>query len=217
MRRILDFLPITAAFVWIGAAHAAPRDEVMAGLYHCNVIADDRQWLDCFYGAAQPVRAALRLEPVLPGQQALVSHPPPGTAPRVSAMRSRIVADAGSCYARAGDRSWLDCYYAAALPLRQALKLPVSPVVRSVAGRSDVQLGYVTAVRMASYRFDAHRIFTVTLANGQTWRQLDGDVYAANWNKAAANYVVDIKPGAFGSHNLSVHGQPHVFKVEQVR
>ncbi|HEX4635728.1 MAG TPA: hypothetical protein VH189_06075, partial [Rhizomicrobium sp.] len=29
----------------------------------CNNLADDRQWLDCYYGAAQPVRAQLGLSP----------------------------------------------------------------------------------------------------------------------------------------------------------
>ncbi|HEU4551053.1 MAG TPA: hypothetical protein VFS01_15240, partial [Rhizomicrobium sp.] len=45
------------------AAKADPRDDVVAGMMHCAVITDDRQWLECYYGAAQPMRARLGLPP----------------------------------------------------------------------------------------------------------------------------------------------------------
>ena len=38
-------------------AQARPRDEALSGAFRCAVIADSHQWLDCYYGAAQPVRA----------------------------------------------------------------------------------------------------------------------------------------------------------------
>jgi hypothetical protein len=61
------------------AASAEPtRDEVMAGAARCAGIADNRAWLDCFYGSAQPMRALLGLPPAPPAQVKLV--PPPGAA-----------------------------------------------------------------------------------------------------------------------------------------
>lgn len=56
------------------------RDEVMAGAARCDGIADNKVWLDCFYGSAQPMRALLNLPPANPAQVRLV--PPPGAEPR---------------------------------------------------------------------------------------------------------------------------------------
>ncbi len=52
------------------------RDEVMSGAARCEGIADNRIWLDCFYGSAQPMRGLLGLPPAAPAQVKLV--PPPG-------------------------------------------------------------------------------------------------------------------------------------------
>ena len=48
----------------------------------CDGIADDHAWLDCFYGAAQPMRARLGLSPAPEFQTRLVPPPAPGAAPR---------------------------------------------------------------------------------------------------------------------------------------
>ncbi len=54
------------------------RDQVMEGAARCEGIPDNRVWLDCFYGSAQPMRAALGLMPAPESQTRLV--PAPGTA-----------------------------------------------------------------------------------------------------------------------------------------
>ena len=66
-------------------AHAAPRDDVKDGVSRCDGIADDHAWLDCFYGAAQPMRARLGLAPAPEFQTRLVPPPAPGAAPRTPA------------------------------------------------------------------------------------------------------------------------------------
>src|SRR3569833_1119609 len=100
-------------------AAARPRDDVMSGAYRCAAIGDSRQWLDCYYGAAQPARAALGMPPAPPAQVALVSRPPAGAVPHgEEIVRDRVMASASAC-ALAGDRPWLDCYYAAAQPMRE--------------------------------------------------------------------------------------------------
>jgi hypothetical protein len=57
-------------------ALAVARQDVQAGMARCAVIADDRQYLDCLYGAAQPLRAQLGLPPAPATQIRLV---PPAT------------------------------------------------------------------------------------------------------------------------------------------
>ena len=106
-------------------AAARPRDDAIAGAFRCSVIADSRQWLDCYYGAAQPVRAALGVPPALEAQIRLASAPPGGGTPRDEAVRDDVMSAAANCIRVVGDRAWLDCYYAAATPMRAALGLAV--------------------------------------------------------------------------------------------
>jgi prepilin-type processing-associated H-X9-DG protein len=54
------------------------RDAVMDAAQRCEGIPDNRVWLDCFYGSAQPMRSVLGLAPAPESQTRLV--PGPGTA-----------------------------------------------------------------------------------------------------------------------------------------
>jgi len=105
------------------SAQARPRDDALSGAIRCGVIADSRPWLDCYYGAAQPVRAALGMGSALPAQIALAASPPSGGQPRDEAVRSEVVASAAACMRLPDDRPWLECYYSAATPMRAQLGL----------------------------------------------------------------------------------------------
>lgn len=65
-----------SAAVWLGVVHPAmadpTRDQVMDGAARCEGIPDNRVWLDCFYGSAQPMRAQLGLSPAPESQTRLV-------------------------------------------------------------------------------------------------------------------------------------------------
>lgn len=68
-----------ALMAWPQGVMAEPtREAVMSGAARCAGIADNRVWLDCFYGSAQPMRAVLGLAPAPAAQVGLV--PPPGAA-----------------------------------------------------------------------------------------------------------------------------------------
>jgi hypothetical protein len=207
-------------------ASARARDDVLAGAFRCGVIADSRAWLNCYYGAAQPVRAALGLGSVLPAQAQLASSPPAGGAPRDLSIRDAVMGEASHCYTRGEDRAWLNCYYAAVQPLRAVLGLPAAPQ----AGKATNDTALVEPpgdwlfgsrrgqrTQMTAYSFDSQGHFTVTLDNGQRWRQMPGDVKKAHWTHPAGDYAVTISRGALGSTNLAVNGQPVLFKVEQLR
>jgi hypothetical protein len=56
----------------IGAAQADTREDVLNAISRCGGISNDRTWLDCVYGAAQPMRGQLGLTPAPASQQALV-------------------------------------------------------------------------------------------------------------------------------------------------
>jgi hypothetical protein len=51
---------------------ADDRDNIMAAFGRCGVFADDRTWLNCIYGAVQPMRGKLGLPPAPPSQTNLV-------------------------------------------------------------------------------------------------------------------------------------------------
>jgi hypothetical protein len=106
-------------------AQARPRDDALAGAFRCAVIGEARQWLDCYYGAAQPVRAGLRLAPAMAAQVSLASAPPAGGAPTLVAVRDEVMARAAGCMRVAAERAWLDCYYDSAMPMRAQLGLVV--------------------------------------------------------------------------------------------
>jgi hypothetical protein len=222
-----------------GSALARPRDDVMAGAFRCAAIGVTRQWLDCYYGAAQPVRTALGLAPAPAAQLKLAGAPPPGEAADV-AVRDAVMAGAFRCNAQADERQWLDCYYAAAQPVRAHLGLPPAPQAAPAPASPPVpppvqpaapprmaarDFGLRTPApeknaervvsRMASYSFDRYGIFTATLANGQVWRQLSGDTTYARWNKPAETYVVSISHGLLGSYRFQVKDSPGMFKVQR--
>lgn len=125
MRHLCWVLVLGAGALAALPAQARPRDDALSGAFRCAVIADSRRWLDCYYGAAQPVRAALGMPPALAAQTKLAMSPPAGGVPRDETVRDDVMAGAAQCNRVAGDRAWLDCYYAAALPMRSQLGLSV--------------------------------------------------------------------------------------------
>lgn len=207
---------------------ARPRDEVMSRVFGCAGIGDARTWLDCYYGAAQPARAALGMPPAPPAQTQLAASPPAGpVAPADTALRDGVIGEAFRCNGLGDERQWLNCYYAAAGPARERLGLTPLQTPRVAAAQPDpvpqpfglkVRQPEVTNVtsRMKSYQFDGHGIFVVTLENGQVWRQISGDTVLAHWNLPASRYAVHITRGALGSFNLEVKNNPGLFRVRRV-
>jgi hypothetical protein len=126
MRHIL-WLLVPAVLCLAPSAEARPRDDALSAAIRCGVVPGSRQWLDCYYGAAQPVRAALGLGSALPAQIALAASPPGGGPPQDEAVRNQVVTAAVACMREPADRPWLDCYYAAAMPMRAELGLPTVP------------------------------------------------------------------------------------------
>jgi hypothetical protein len=190
-----------AAFLALlpSAASAAARDDVVQGIVRCGAIADDRQWLDCLYGAAQPMRAQLGLPAAPVSQQRLVPGQGYGTLPGYGGMPPPARALPGGPpppppmqYSKPNDHGFMD----------------------DMLGKANVP-DLVT--RMTAYRFDSEGHFFVKLSNGQMWRQLEDETYLAHWNRPAQNYVVTIKPGAFGSYNLVINDETHVYKVRRVK
>jgi hypothetical protein len=65
-------------------ALAGPREDTLGGISRCAGLPDDRTFLDCVYGAVQPMRSELGLPPALAAQQRLVPPANPALARSVA-------------------------------------------------------------------------------------------------------------------------------------
>ena len=76
MRKVILAAVLTGGALTPGLAWADAREDVIAGITRCAHLSDDRQWLDCYYGAAQPMRAWLGLSPAPQSQLKLLAEQP---------------------------------------------------------------------------------------------------------------------------------------------
>jgi hypothetical protein len=193
IRTIIPVLLCGVLALGAAGALADTRDEVLSGIQRCGAIHDDRVWLDCLYGAEQPMRGHLGLPAAPEFQQRLV---PTGPVMPLSAMPAAPAADTPP-------------------PPRIATR----PAPRKKASFWSTLIGTdppFAVSRMASYRYEKSGAFVVTLENGQQWRQLDVNGGRASWLRPPSTYNVTISQGAFGTYILHTEDSPNIYKVETV-
>jgi len=174
-------------------ALAGPREDSLAGISRCASLPDDRTFLDCAYGAMQPLRAALGLPPALAAQQRLVPPVDPSLSHNMAPPRAQ-----------------------AALPPPPAA-LPPPPA--APANNSGMFSGMFadSGLHMASYTFDRHGLFTVTLTDGSMWKQDANDTNFAHFGGKPAKYAVTLHPGDYGRSRMVVRGEDGTYVVERIR
>ena len=69
---------------------------------------------------------------------------------------------------------------------------------------------------IANFQKDALGRFTVSLSNGQVWRQVAGDTTAAQYHPGRT-HTVTISRGTLGSYDLTFNDRNAAFKVQRVR
>jgi hypothetical protein len=174
---------------------ADAREDVVNGMTRCAALADDRQWLDCYYGAAQPMRSQLGLPPAPASQLRLLQMPStPAAAPAPPVALPATVTRAAT---RTGPPP-----------------MPKRSGIFDVFGGADV----VNNVPIQSYEVTA-RGFTVTLPDGQVWKQTDEDASKSpvSWRDPASSMRVTITQGALHSFNLVMGDETQHHKVTRVR
>jgi len=87
------------------AAMAGPREDSHAGIARCDQLSDDRAWLDCVYGAVQPMRARLGLSPAPDFQQRLATGTSSAPVPRAAMPQPAATAPAAPV--RRGNENWV--------------------------------------------------------------------------------------------------------------
>jgi hypothetical protein len=151
--------------------------------------------------------------------------------------RDEVMSGAARCAGIADNRTWLDCFYGSAEPMRALLGLSPAPAAQvklvpppgasygapatiSSAPRAAKSRGFLgdilgsskpvaKDVPMASYQFAKDGTFTVVLKNGETYRQQESDLVFAKWNRPASTYLVTIV-GASDNFILKVKDEPGV-------
>src|SRR4051812_29858469 len=148
-------------------------------------------------------------------------------------VRDDVMSGVARCEGIADNRSWLDCFYGSAQPMRSLLglspapqaqvklvplpdsaparKAPVAAVHPKQDSFFDQLLGstkpMVSDMPMADYRFAPNRTFTVTLKNGEVYQQEESDLVFAKWTRSPASYRVTITAAA-DKYVMRVKGQP---------
>ena len=177
------------SLVCTSPALAGPREDSLAGISRCAALPDDRTFLDCAYGAMQPLRAELGLQPALPAQQRLVPPVDPSLARGVPPPRAQ-----------------------AALPPAPVQSAPASNNSGVLGGMFSG-----TGLHMASYTFNGRGLFTVTLSDGSVWQQDPNDTNFAHFSGKASNYPVSVHPGDYGKARMEVRGEPGPYLVQRIR
>lgn len=160
-------------------AMAGPRDDMMAGVSRCATLADDRTFLNCVYGAAQPLRAQLGLPPAPEAQQRLVPQTFATPAPQVSPPR-------------------------------------VATAPQTSRPKPAPYWERATQDRLETFTFDRRGLFVIMLGNGEQWRQDPSDTARAKWVGRASDYVVRVASDSPRSAQMSVMGDPKVYRMVRV-
>lgn len=188
MRHFL-FPLLLLSVISAGPALAGPREDSLAGVSRCAALPDDRTFLDCVYGAMQPMRATLGLPPAPPAQQRLV---PPAYYP------SRNVPPPSA-------------------QMTTPLPAPGQPAPASNSGGIISNLFPGGGLHMASYTFNGRGLFTVTLSDGSVWQQDPNDTNFAHFSGKASNYPVTVRASDFGKARMDVRGEPGPYLVQRIR
>jgi hypothetical protein len=202
-------------------AAADSRDLVLDRMSRCYALTDTRQYLKCLYGASQPLRNELGLAPAPQAATfaGLFARPAPQAAymPSAAPVAAPPARPASVPQQTSNDRGMFSGLIAGAVGMKTTMVPPEQFGLRNARPGRGSNVDHITA-RMAQYSLDkAGGHFTVTLDNGQVWRQQNGDEHNPIWNKSASTYVATISYGAGGSYNLTVAGEREPYKVTRLR
>jgi hypothetical protein len=166
--------------------------------------------------------------------------------PALAGPREDVYSASLRCSALADDRSWLECYYGAAQPMRGQLQLLAAPASQtslippSIAAPAARQQAFRPApqnegaigrtiefltgggavVSNAPVKsFDAGRQggFTIVLANGQAWKQSDDQIRLVKWHDGPGAHHVTIWKGALNTFNLGFDDEAGKYKVLRLK
>ncbi|HEY0105870.1 MAG TPA: hypothetical protein VGB91_07275, partial [Rhizomicrobium sp.] len=167
------------------------RDDVIGVLVKCTDLAEVHARLACYDQEAPALRAAAEAPSVPPPPEPVPAAPPPEPAappPQGSFL------------------SALDPFGSEAPP----------PLAAQMAYQPAGQEILPITIKLADYAVEPSGNFTVTLANGQVWRERKEHYETPRFQADGDNYVT-IERGLLGGYNLYLKGSGHVYKVMRIK
>jgi hypothetical protein len=188
MRKVILAIVVSAGALAPGLAWADAREDVVAGITRCAHLADDRQWLDCYYGAAQPMRAWLGLSPAPQSQLKLLSEQPKSSVLPATVTRAAV---------RSGPPP-----------------MPKKSGIFDVFGGDEV----VNNAPLRSYDLTRDGfVITLADGQVWQQTDDDAEKHPVRWDQPASSMRVTISQGAMHSFNLVVGDENVHHKVKRVR
>lgn len=191
---VLAALPATAL--------AGPRDDVVDVLVKCTDVAGGVARLDCYDRLAPQLKAAARTPPGVDkatqtgGQTSSSNAQPPSGQAAAPQQESSFLGSLNPFGGGAPESA---------------------PSARQMAYQPMGQEILPVAIGVADYTVAPSGAFTVTLDNGQVWREHNGNFATPPFKPDGKNIVI-IEHGLFGSYNLTLKGNyGKLFKVVRVK
>jgi hypothetical protein len=182
-------------------AQARPRDAVVDALAKCTYLASDAERLTCFDHYRAQLRAAAQ-GPSTAQSTASSAQPAPAAGQQPMAQTP----------APPSDLAWLDALNPFSGAPASDKPTPQQMAYQPIGG----EILPVT-IAIVSYTVAPSGSFTVTLANGQVWREHDRDFDTPPFRADGRN-VVTITHAMLGGYNLILKGSPgHLYKVVRVK
>jgi hypothetical protein len=203
-----------AAVIVASAAHAQSGEAVILAIGTCSTQTDTQARLTCYDQLAAKLKAGEAIAP-----QAAATLPPPAAPAQPPAQSFGQATPEGS----KEKSSWYDVggWFGSDAP-RATTGTPAEFGAESVPATAPAPeapvpepLDSITA-NVTSVVFNGKGRFTVSLDNGQVWRQVQGDTVTARYSFGGHDSVT-ISRGFIGSYNLVVAGRNAMFKVRRVK
>lgn len=194
-RLLLSLLSILLA-----AAGAAPvaAQTISERLARCFTVYGVMERLACYDEIARGV-AGNAPSPPAPAPQGRPPNPATAAAPPPPRVYQAPPAGFGYSDTAPSRQTTPEAFGSENIP-RPATAAPVDSISTTVTG----------------INFTPQGRFIVTLANGQVWQQIEGDVARPDFRRKLVR-TVKISRGLLGSYNLSFSDQSGRFKVDRVR
>ena len=222
-----------AVLILACAAQAGPSESMAFAIGMCSAQTDPQARLACYDQIAAKLKAGEAV-----GPEAAASPPPPAAAAvapaPVPATPTASAPAAAQSFGQAQpepaetkkDHAWYDVgswFNSGNEQARATIGTPAEfgaetvPPTKPAPGQPlpPKPLDHITA-KVTNVAFNTYGRFTVTLDNGQIWRQLEGDSSNAYFAKDGTD-AVTISRGFLGSYNLVVDGHNGMYKVKRLQ
>jgi hypothetical protein len=215
---IIRSLAVSAViFLVFSASHAASDESLASAVLNCSTQPDETAQLACYNQIVARLKAGAA--PVAQSSTDATHASPPQALAQAPAVPSGKQ-EKSSWYNVGGLFGGSN-----ASPRASEVPQPTGEVVGTPAdfgsenmpfrANAPVELDHITAgISNVSYDFFKH--FTVTLNNGQVWRQVDEDANVARF-KNGKKQVVTIKRGFLGNYQLIISGVWGTYAVKRIK